>query len=238
MAKNQQEGDYEERVVAKSKPVRNLVSTRRPGSPTVPSSTASSSLGNFAPRDHELWVTQSTGQLVSQGGQKNPAKSDAVEDSPVIVLGAHSMKGAGAPVGWGSDQTVNSQQSTWQLVAENSVTENDLEMEKEYDILSAVAMSLREKVFGKIRSKLVRPAGTEMEEIERHSLIQGLFLASSMQEAIFLRQDFFEYLRSVTNTDQKPTVQKLFDVTKKLIGQQKLEISYSGELLRGRSCPW
>ena len=44
------EGDYEERVVAKSKPVRHLVSIRRAGSSTVPSSTAS----NFVPKDHEV----------------------------------------------------------------------------------------------------------------------------------------------------------------------------------------
>ena len=49
MAKRPQEGDYEERVVAKSKPVRNLVSINRAGSSTVPSSTASSSPVNFVP---------------------------------------------------------------------------------------------------------------------------------------------------------------------------------------------
>ena len=72
MAKRQQEGDYEERVVAKSKPARNVVSIRRPGSSTVQSSTASSSPANFTPRDHELGVTQGTGKVVSQDGQKNP----------------------------------------------------------------------------------------------------------------------------------------------------------------------
>ena len=38
MAKRPQEGDYKERVVAKSKPVRNLVSRSHAGSPTAPSS--------------------------------------------------------------------------------------------------------------------------------------------------------------------------------------------------------
>ena len=56
------------------------------------------------------------------------------------------MEGAAAPVGWGSDQTVNSQVSIGKLVAENSVTENDLEADKECDILSAEAERTREIV--------------------------------------------------------------------------------------------
>ena len=53
MAKRPQEGDCEERVAAKSKPVRNLVSRSRAGISTVPS-TASASLGNFEPKGHEV----------------------------------------------------------------------------------------------------------------------------------------------------------------------------------------
>ena len=54
MAKRPQEGDFEERVVAKSKNVRNFVSRSCAGTSTVPSSTASSTQGNFGPEDHEV----------------------------------------------------------------------------------------------------------------------------------------------------------------------------------------
>ena len=62
MAKRPQEGDYEERVVAKSKPIRNLVSIIRTGSSTVPSSTASSSPRNFVPKDHEVRFKEKHGE--------------------------------------------------------------------------------------------------------------------------------------------------------------------------------
>ena len=47
MARRPQEGDYKERVVAKSKPVRDLVSRSHAGSPTASSSSSSSCPGNF-----------------------------------------------------------------------------------------------------------------------------------------------------------------------------------------------
>ena len=100
MAKRPQEGDYEERVVAKSKPVRKLVSIRRTGSSTVPSSTASSSPENFVPKDHDVTFKRSTEKPVEQSKQRNLTKSDAVEDSQVRYDDANSMASTGAPVGW------------------------------------------------------------------------------------------------------------------------------------------
>ena len=84
MAKRPQEGYCEERVVAKSKPVRNLVSKSRAGISTVPSSMASSSLGESVALNQETDLT----------------KCDAVTDSQVRHSGASSMASTGQPVGW------------------------------------------------------------------------------------------------------------------------------------------
>ena len=67
-----------------------------------------------------------------------------------------------------------------------------------------------------------------------------IFMTSSMYAAIFRGKDYSENLRSVTKTDQKPTVQKLFDVTQKLIREQKIGDFGSvrielGEILHERS---
>ena len=72
MAKRPQEGDYEEWVVAKSKPVRTLVSKRCAGISTVPSSTASFSPGKFGPEDHEVIIKASTEHPVAQNQEKGP----------------------------------------------------------------------------------------------------------------------------------------------------------------------
>ena len=55
-----------------------------------------------------------------------------------------------------------------------------------------------------------------------------------MYAAIFLGKDYSENLRSVTNPDQKPTVDKLFDVPQKLTREQNLEISGVSELNLGK----
>ena len=57
-----------------------------------------------------------------------------------------------------------------------------------------------------------------------------MFMTSSMHAAIFLGKDYSKNLHSVRNTDQKPTVQKLFDVSQKLIREQNWEISGVSEL--------
>ena len=51
-----------------------------------------------------------------------------------------------------------------------------------------------------------------------------------MHEAIFLGKGYSENLHSVRNTDKRPTVQKLFNVTQKKIRNQNLEISGVSEL--------
>ena len=55
-------------------------------------------------------------------------------------------------------------------------------------------------------------------------------MTSSMHAAIFLGKDFAENLHSIRNSNQKPTVQKLFDVIQKLIRENVFEISGMTEL--------
>ena len=112
MAKRPQEGDYEERVVDKSEPVRNLVSRSRAGTPTVPPSTASSSPANFGPKDHEVSFEARTVRPVAQDTQKDLTKSETMDDSQVRHSDASSMASTGGPVAWSSDQIMKSQTST------------------------------------------------------------------------------------------------------------------------------
>ena len=51
-----------------------------------------------------------------------------------------------------------------------------------------------------------------------------------MHAAIFSGKDHSENMHSIRNTGQKPTVQRLFDVTQTLIREQELEISEVSEL--------
>ena len=80
------------------------------------------------------------------------------------------------------------------------------------------------------RATLNRSRGNELGKAESHSLTWRLFVTSSMHAAIFLGIDYSENLRSVRNTEKKPNIQMLFDVTQKFARDQKLEISGVSEL--------
>ena len=71
----QQEGDYDERVVAKSKPVRNLVSRSHAEPSTTSLSMASSSLEKVGSKDHEIRFGKAkTEQLVVKIHTKTSGK--------------------------------------------------------------------------------------------------------------------------------------------------------------------
>ena len=78
MAKRQKEGDYDERVVAKSKPVRNLLSWSCAGPSTTPSSTVSSSLGVFVSEDHEMRYETRVGKPGSVNQKESLVEHDRV----------------------------------------------------------------------------------------------------------------------------------------------------------------
>ena len=141
MAKRPQEGDYDESVGAKSKPVRNLVSRSRAGISTVLSSTSSSSQANVGPEDHEVSFKACTGSSVVQNQEKNFAKGDTMANSQMRHSDASSMASTGPPVAWESNLIQNSQASTGPLVIKDFVTDIDLETKEDCNILSARPIS-------------------------------------------------------------------------------------------------
>ena len=51
-----------------------------------------------------------------------------------------------------------------------------------------------------------------------------------MNAAVFLGKDYSDNLHSIRNTDEMPTVKKLFEETLKLIREQRLKISGVSEI--------
>ena len=139
-----------------------------PRTSTAPSSTASSSPGNFGPQDHEVSFEARTGRPVAQDTQKDLTKSETMEDSQVMQPDASSMA---STVAWSSDQIMKSQASTRRLVTEDSITDIGLEATNEYIILSAALTSLTEKVNERVRTRLNRDPGNEVEELELTSTL-------------------------------------------------------------------
>ena len=149
MAKKPQEGDYDERVVAKSKPVENMVSRSRAGTSTMPSSRVSSSPRKFGYKDHEMRFEANTEQPVVENSQQDLMKGDTMTNSQVRHLDARSKATTGSPMARKSNRISNSQASTGHTVIKKSkqvrathskknlVTDINLEAKEECNNLSA-----------------------------------------------------------------------------------------------------
>ena len=222
MTKRQQQGDYNERVVARSKPVRNLVSRSCAGPSTTPSSTVFSSPETLGTKDHEMRFETRTEKPNSNNQQESIIKRDRMTNSQERYEEARSRGTTGPPMTRNPSQTEDLTGCTghlvptfllgcWQWLGDG------------YRIHSA-RISFKEQVDERLRIFLNRPPGDKIEGIVKNSLIWRIFMTSSLHAAIFLGKGYSENLRSIRNTGQKPTVQKLFDATRTLIHEQELEI--------------
>ena len=125
---------------------------------------------------------------------------------------AKSMASTGGPVAWNSNQMQNSRASTGQPVTQYFFIDVDLQVPRECN-LSAESVSFRERVDTRLRMMLNRPPVDEMNDIDKHSFILGIFMSSSMKVAVFLQRDYSEDLHFIRNKNEKPIVKKLFEVT-------------------------
>ena len=224
MAKRQQEGDYDERVVAKSKPVRNMVSRSCAVPSTTPSSTVSSSPAIFGSKDHEMRFETRTGRHRSANQQESLIKRDRVTNSQERHQDIRSRATLRSPLTREPSQTEDPTACTCRLapIVNSWDAGSGLETKEECDILSARSISFKEKVNEGLRIILNRLPGKEMKGIDKNSLIWRIFTTSSLHAAIFLGKEYSENLHSTRNTGQKPSVQKLFGATLTLIREQEL----------------
>ena len=114
--KRQQEGDHDERVVAKSKPVRNLVSRSCAGPSTTPSSTVFSSPGTLGTKDHEMRFETRTVKPSSNNQQESIYKRDRVTNSQERCEEARSRGTTGSPMTRKPSQTEDLTACTGYLV--------------------------------------------------------------------------------------------------------------------------
>ena len=76
-----------------------------------------------------------------------------------------------------------------------------------------------EKVNSKLRQKIGRTSGDDMNDLDTNSWIWEMLVSVTLDAALHLGKVFLENLRSATNQPQRMTRQ-LFDVTKELITDQ------------------
>ena len=161
----------EERSVAESEPMMNLVSKIVPGSSTAPSSSASSSPGELKATSHCVGLLASTGRLVAEDSNEN----DAASKSQVWQTGAKLNASVERPAAVETDQNLNLLACTGRPVAWDSKIANiDLEWPHEYEI-SADSVLHMEKVYSKLWQRMGRKPGDRMDDLDKNSLIWRMF---------------------------------------------------------------
>ena len=198
----------------------------------MPISTASASSVNVGSESHDFDLEASTVKPVAIYEKSEPNESDRMWNSQERHTDAKSMASTGGPVAWNSNQMQNSRASTGSLRIP-SLTSICRWVQPSFCRISLIQRKSEYEITDDVESS----SGDEMNDIDKHSFIWGIFMSSSMKAAVFLQRDSSEDLHFIRNKNEKPTVKKLFEVTQKLIQEPRLEISRVSEISWGTS-PW
>ena len=196
--------------MAKSKPTLNLVSHTAASSPTAPSSSASNRPGILrAPSQQgSNLMAQSAGKLAAEDSDYTRAASS----SQVWLSDAKANDRKLAAAGTNQDQS-------FQERARKLADEVDSKWPHNYRISRADVPHL-EKVYSNLRQPLERKPEDKIEDLDVNTLLWRMFMTVTQQAAVHFGNDYLENLHSTKNQPQR-TVKQLFDVTKKLVRDQK-----------------
>ena len=184
MSKRTPEDAGEERVTAKSKPMMNLVSRYSVRDPNVLASTASESLVK-----------------TKSESQKVPLSSLNVQQTSTVrpVLGASSSNYSE----WNIDDKWSSQ--VWKSgemlgtctrpVDDKFVIDDDMDSDTATESnFSLRSRSFLNKVNDRLRKMLDRSPEDAMQDIDKRSVIWGMFMSSTLEASVFMGKNYSDNL--------------------------------------------
>ena len=59
-----------------------------------------------------------------------------------------------------------------------------------------------------------------MQDIDKRSIIWGMFMSSTLEASVFMGKNYSENSRSIKNTGNNLTMKQMFDISEKLIVEQ------------------
>ena len=128
---------------------------------------------------------------------------------------------AGRPVG-GQQFT---QQDTDKFVIDDDDMDSDSATESN---LSLRSRSFLHRVNDRLRKILDHSSKDAMQDTDKHSLIWGMLMSSTLEASVFMGTDYSENFHSIKNTGNDLALKQMFDVSEKLIVVQSdefLEVS-------------
>ena len=129
---------------------------------------------------------------------------------------------------WKSDELMDDRtgrpvvcsQRAHQFVIENDETNSGTEAESE---LSLGSRSFLHRVNDQVRKRQKQSSKDATEDSDKHSVIWGLFMSSTLQASVFMGKNYSDNWHSIKNTEDL-TMKQMFNISEKLITEQSGEI--------------
>ena len=238
MAKRAQQESGEERVTAKSRPMMNLTAR----TPSVVSSSASANPGmtSYGYQDPERSVPSDD----STGKPVQPSRPDCTQEdygrswsSQEWKSGAaeHDRSGKPEEISWEKLQKVdphreepllggNAHSARYgELIHDRTgkpvVVNNQEEAYSENFVMGSDAAEFVNKVKDQVRNRQKRMSNVA-ESGDEHSIIWGIFMATTLNAATFMGKNF-STIQSVVKNHESLTLKQMFDVTALLVNNQE-----------------
>ena len=227
ISKTTQEDQGEKRVTAKSKPMMNLVSRYSARDPNVLASTASESPGKTK-SESQLPLSSWTEQHLRTGRPVMDACSSSHSDWNTDEKWSSQE--------WKSDEVLEARrerlaneqpaglftQHTDKFVIDdddmdsNTVTESDM---------SVKSRSFLHRVNDRVRKMLDQSSKDATRDSNKHSVIRGMFMSSTLQASVFMVKNYSDNWHSIKNTGKDLTMKQMFNISEKLIvGQSRRDL--------------
>ena len=190
-SKRTQEDAGEERVTAKSKPMINLVSRCSVKDPTVLSSTASENRVNTKSESQNVPLSSLNVQQPRMGRPVMGARSSDYSEWDIDEKWSSQE--------WKSGEMLGS--STGRPVDDKFVIDDDMDSDTATESnLSLRSRSFLNRVNDRFRKILDHSPEDPMQDIDKRSLISGMFLSSTVEAFVFMGKHYSDNLHSINNT--------------------------------------
>ena len=209
MSKKQKESG-EERVTAKSRPMKNLIARSNERAPSAKSSTASQSPKKTS---HESQISLSP-QAEKYDRTERPvvcsqraSQTRFSREYKNVILEEEENHDR-------TERPVVCPERAHQFVVENDETETKL---------SSRSRSFLHRVNDQVRKRQKQSSIDATEDSEEHSVIWRMFMSLTLKASVFMGKNYSDNWHSIKNTEDL-TMKQMFDISEKLVSEQSDEI--------------
>ena len=227
MAKRAQQNSEEGRVTAKSRPMMNLTAR----TPSIVSSSASTNPGGTSYGHHEpeqRVLDDSAGKPAAKPGSSYAQEYGSSQSSQVWTRGNGEHDRSGKPESWNSLEKVDPFRGEHLLgrtahSARNEETIHDrtgkpasenVQDKANFEelIMGSDTTEFVNKVKNQVRIRQKRMSSDVAEDCTEHSIIWGMFMATTLNAATFMGKNY-STMRNVLQNEKKITLKQMFEIS-------------------------